>query len=71
MAINRRSSGCFWCGYLPRAGGDFSDSIQDLTKALKGKVFRIHSPSELAQNLEKLQRALQGDATAKTLQTLK
>ncbi len=61
----------FCVSYYPRAGGDFSDSIQDLTKALKGKVFRIHSPSELAQNLEKLQRALQGDATAKTLQTLK
>jgi hypothetical protein len=59
----------FCVTYYPHVGSDFPDSLQDLTKALKGRVFRIHSPSELAQNLEKLQRAIEGDGTAKTART--
>jgi hypothetical protein len=59
----------FCVTYYPRVGSDFPDSLQDFTKALKGRVFRIHSPSELAQNLEKLQRAIEGDGTAKTART--
>jgi hypothetical protein len=59
----------FCVTYYPRVGSDFPDRLQDLTKALKGRVFRIHSPSELAQNLEKLQRAIEGNGTAKTART--
>jgi hypothetical protein len=61
----------FCVAYYPRMGADFPDSIQHLTTALKGKVFRIHSPSELAQNLEKLQREIQTDASARTMRPLK
>lgn len=53
----------FCVAYYPRLGADFPDSIQYLTTALKGKVFRIHSPAELAQNLEKLRHEIEVGAS--------
>jgi hypothetical protein len=48
----------FCVSYYSRVGADFPDSVQRLTAALKGKVFRIHTPGDLAQNLEKLKREI-------------
>jgi hypothetical protein len=48
----------FCVAYYPRMGADFPDSLQHLTSALKGKVFRIHSPEDLAQNLLKLKQEI-------------
>jgi hypothetical protein len=61
----------FCVAYYPNIGADFPDSIQLLTTALKGKVFRIHSPAELAQNLEKLQREIEGDTAARAMRMVK
>jgi hypothetical protein len=62
----------FCVAYYPRMGADFPDSIQQLTAAFKGRVFRIHSPSELAQNLEKLQGDIEGEASsARTMRPAK
>ena len=61
----------FCVTYYPRVGADFPDSIQYLTSALKGRVFRIHTPSELARNLEKLQHEMKGDAAARTMPSVK
>jgi len=55
----------FCLAYYPRFGSEFPDSIQHLTAALKGKVFRVHTPGELAQNLAKLKREIEVDATAR------
>ncbi len=66
LGYRRQALPLFCVTYYPRVGADFPDSIQHLTTALKGKVFRIHSPSELAQNLQKLQREIKGDAGART-----
>jgi len=55
----------FCLAYYPRFGSEFPDSIQHLTSALKGKVFRVHTPGELAQNLAKLKREIEVDATAR------
>jgi hypothetical protein len=56
--------------YYPQVGADFPDSIQQLTLALKGKVFRIHSPDELARNLGKLQREINGNMAARSTHAL-
>ena len=61
----------FCVTYYPRLGADFPDSVQYLTTALKGKVFRIHSPTELAQNLQKLQHEVDGEPAAKTMRVVK
>ncbi len=61
----------FCVTYYPRIGADFPDSVQYLTTAFKGKIFRIHSPSELGQNLEKLQRDMEAGATAKMVSASK
>lgn len=44
----------FYFEYIPWAGSAFPDSIQDLTKALDGKTFQIHSPAELDQAIQKM-----------------
>jgi len=48
----------FCLTFYPQYGGDFSDSIQNLTSALRGRVFHIHNPSELAENIDKLKREM-------------
>jgi hypothetical protein len=42
--------------YYPywRAGNELADSIEHLTKARQGAVFKIHSPGELAQAIQKM-----------------
>lgn len=44
--------------YFPqwRGGREFADSIEYLTKARQGTVFKIHSPGELAQAIQKMLR---------------
>jgi hypothetical protein len=46
----------FYFEYYPywRGGQEFADSIEHLTKARQGAVFRIHSPAELAQAIQKM-----------------
>jgi len=63
----------FCVAYYPWIGADFPDSVQYVTNAFGGKVYRIHSPSELAQNLEKLKREMSsaGDAAARTIRDAK
>lgn len=48
----------FYFEYYPywRAGNEFADSIEYLTKARQGAVFKIHSPGELAQAIQKMLR---------------
>ncbi len=57
----------FCVAYYPQLGADFPDSVQYFTSALNGKIFRIHSPAELGQNLEKLQREIGVDTTARSI----
>lgn len=61
----------FCVAYYPRVGADFPDSIQHLTSALKGKVFRIHTPGELAKNLDKLKHEIANDGAARTTRAAK
>jgi hypothetical protein len=61
----------FCVTYYPSVGADFPDSLQYLTSALKGKVFRIHTPGELAQNLEKLRRQMDQVETTETIRDRK
>jgi len=61
----------FCVAYYPWIGADFPDSVQYVTNAFGGKVYRIHSPSELAQNLEKLKREMNGDGAARTMRDAK
>ena len=46
----------FYFEYYPswRGGREFADSIEHLTKARQGTVFKIHSPGELAQDIQKM-----------------
>jgi hypothetical protein len=44
----------FYFEYIPWAGSAFPDAIQNLTKALEGKTFQIHSPAELDQAIQKI-----------------
>jgi hypothetical protein len=46
----------FYFEYYPswRGGREFADSIEHLTKARQGTVFKIHSPGELAQGIQKM-----------------
>jgi hypothetical protein len=60
VSYQERTPPLFCVAYYPRLGADFPDSVQYLTTGLKGKVFRIHSPTELAQNLAKLRREIEG-----------
>jgi hypothetical protein len=49
----------FYFEYFPQRGSEFPDAIHHLTSAAKGKVFRLHSPGELAENIRKMQKDLQ------------
>jgi hypothetical protein len=49
----------FYFEYFPRRGSEFPDAIHRLTSAVKGRVFRLHSPGELAENIRKMQKDLQ------------
>jgi hypothetical protein len=49
----------FYFEYFPRQGSDFPDAIHHLTSAFKGKVFKLHSPGELAENIRKMQKDLE------------
>jgi len=71
LANQKPTPPLFCVTYYPEIGVELSDSVHHLTTALKGKVFRIHSPSDLAQNLEKLQREIEGDASARTMRAVK
>jgi hypothetical protein len=48
----------FYFEYYPhwRVGAEFSDSIEYLTKARQGTVFKIHTPGELALAIQKMLR---------------
>lgn len=51
----------FYFEYKPYwyRGADFPDVLYHMTRALAGKVFRIHSPSEFATAIKAVQAALQ------------
>lgn len=44
----------FYFEYFPWRGEDFPDSIEHLVRAAHGKVFRIHSPAELDESIDKV-----------------
>jgi hypothetical protein len=48
----------FYFEYYPqwRGGSEFPDSIEHLTKARQGTIFKIHSPGEWAQAIQKMLR---------------
>jgi hypothetical protein len=48
----------FYFEYFPFAGIEFPDVIHHLTSDFKGKVFKLHSPGDLAENIRKLQQQL-------------
>ena len=49
----------FYFEYFPRRGAEYPDAIHHLTSAFKGRVFKLHSPGELAENIRKMQKDLQ------------
>jgi hypothetical protein len=49
----------FYFEYFPRRGAEYPDAIHHLTSAFKGRVFKLHSPGELAENIKKMQKDLQ------------
>ncbi len=48
----------FYLEYFPYYGRDFPDTLQYVTTACNGTVLKLHSPSDLAADLEKLRRKL-------------
>ena len=58
----------FYLEYFPywRRGNEFPDTLDDLTKARGGIVFKVHSPGELAQAIQKMLRQLKGSEEVKT-----
>ena len=44
----------FYFAYFPWPGPDFPDGIAQLTRALDGKTYSIHSPAELGQSIRKM-----------------
>ena len=61
LALNPGSSTrprVFYFEYYPRLGEEFPDAIHYLTTELNGRVFKVHTPGELAVNIQKLQKEL-------------
>jgi hypothetical protein len=55
--LTRKKSGgppFFYFEYFPWVGSPFPDGIERLTRAAEGKTFRIHSPAELDQAIQKM-----------------
>ncbi|MBV8553732.1 MAG: hypothetical protein JOY54_20730 [Acidobacteriaceae bacterium] len=50
----------FYIEYYPAwlNGGEFPDALAHITRALGGEVLKIHSPGELAQAIQKIQKRL-------------
>jgi hypothetical protein len=44
----------FYVEYIPWAGSAFPDALQNLTKAVDGKTFQLHSPADLDQAIQKM-----------------
>lgn len=64
-ARTSRTPQFFYFEYFSNYGNDYPDTVNHLTTAWNGKVFRIHSPNELAQGIQKMQEQLkQGASTA-------
>jgi hypothetical protein len=64
-SYNESTPRLFCLAYYPRVGAEFPDSIQHLTSALRGKVFRVHTPGDLAQNIAKLKHEIEVDPTSR------
>jgi hypothetical protein len=58
----------FYFEYFPTAGNDYPDALHHLTSACNGKVFRIHSPGELAQGIQKMQEQLKQIASTAAIE---
>jgi hypothetical protein len=58
----------FYFEYFPRFGYEFPDAIHNLTNALKGRVFKLHSPGDLAENIQKMQKELDREFGASSRQ---
>jgi hypothetical protein len=54
--LSRKSGGppFFYFEYYPWPGSNFPDAIQQLTNAVAGKTFLIHSPADLVQAIQKM-----------------
>lgn len=52
------STPIFYFEYSPTYGAEFPDVIERLTKKLDGSVYRLHSPEDLANGLDKMRKVL-------------
>jgi hypothetical protein len=48
----------FYFEYFERQGGEFPDSIEHLTNACKGRVFKLYSPIDLGRNIARMREDL-------------
>jgi hypothetical protein len=48
----------FYFEYFERQGSDFPDSIEHLTNACKGRIFKLHSPIDLGRNIARMRADL-------------
>lgn len=48
----------FYFEYFERQGGDFPDSIEHLTSACKGRIFKLYSPIDLGRNIARMRADL-------------
>jgi len=53
-----KSPPIYYFEYFARQGAEFPDSIEHLTNACKGRVFKLHSPGELGRNIAKMRTDL-------------
>ena len=58
LKLERTTPRFFYFEYFPSFGGDFPDAIHYLTTTCKGTVLKMHTPSELADGIQKMQRKL-------------
>lgn len=54
----------FYFEYFSTAGNDYPDTVTHLTTAWNGRVFKIHSPGELAQGIQKMHEQLKQSLSA-------
>lgn len=62
LKLGRTTPRLFYFEYFPTFGHDFPDTIHYLTTACKGTVLKMHTPSELADGIQKMQRKLKQGA---------
>lgn len=60
----------FYFEFFPAFSGDFPDAIHHLTTACKGTVLKLHSPAELAEGIQKMQRILSDSAVRDSVSSL-